>query len=263
MTRLARNIVDGVKRMMLDRLAIRLLPVLWLCTLWEKLTPSDSETTSLFLILGVVGLMAGAWILGALADSAPKPRQRTPYDRLHDTPRSGLAVWDQADDANLTPPPFMRALVKALGAGPGNRTLTFEVLLFIAAMALAWLLSGKSASFWADLHPRLAAQSVREAAFLAASAVVFILCLRSWATEQRRRLEPWVVGPESGFAIFVFLAAFAAFMGMIFSDLLGYGPLPGALIGAAAVVLGAALPWRGRILDGLFGRRPSPPEGAE
>ena len=139
--------------MMLDRLAVRLLPVLWLCTLWEKLTPADSETTSLFLILGVLGVMAGAWILGALADSAPKPRQRTPYNQLHDTPRSGLAVWDQTPDANLTPPPFMCALVKALGAGPGNRTMAFEVLLFIAAMALAWLLSEKSASFWAELHP--------------------------------------------------------------------------------------------------------------
>ena len=72
-----------------------------------------------------------------------------------------------------------------------------------------------------------------------------------------------VIGPESGFTTFVFLGAFAAFMGMLLSDLFGYGPLPGALIGAAVVVLGAALPWRSRILDGLFGRRASPPEGAE
>jgi MFS family permease len=166
-------------------------------------------------------------------------------------------------DKDLDPPAFIRRLVRTLGAGPGNRTVTFEVLIFLSAVALGWLLSRKPADFWADLHPALGAQSVREALFLVASTVVFFVCVRSWATEQRRRLEPAAVKQGSDFGLFVFLLAFAAFMGMMLSDLLGYGLLPGVIIGAALVILGAVAPWRGRILDILFGKRASSTGNAE
>lgn len=263
MGNIARKFINGVQQTMLDRLAIRLLPVLWLFTLWENLAPRESGPVSLILLLGVLGVLFGCWTLGAVADTAPPPRRRSPYDQLHETPPAGFSAWDQLPDKNLNPPAFMRRLVRTIGAGPDNRGITFEVLLFISAVALAWLLSRRPADFWADIHPALGAQSAREALFLAASAVVLFLCVRSWATEQRRRLEPAPVRYGSGFGIFLFLLASGAFMGMVFSDLLGYGLLPGVIGGTVLVILGAVVPWRSRFLDILFGKRASSTGNAE
>lgn len=263
MGKLARKIINGIQQTTLDRLAIRLLPVLWLFTLWEDLAPREAGPVSLVLLLGVVGVLFGCWTLGALADVEPAPRRRSPYDQRHEPPPTGLGAWDRMADKDLDPPAFIRRLVRTLGAGPANRTVTFEVLIFLSAVALVWLLSRKPAGFWADLYPALGARSSREALFLVASAVVLFICVRSWATEQRRRLEPAAVRQGSDFGLFLFLLAFAVFMGMMLSDLLGYGLLPGVIVGAVLAILGAVVPWRGRLLDILFGKRASSTGNAE
>lgn len=258
MGNLARKIIEGLQQTMLDRLAIRLVPMLWLYTLWARLAPQESGVLTLPLLLGGFVLFVVFWALGMLADQPPKPHRRTPYDSLHESPSNGFSAWDRTPGDGLRPPGLMRRVVMTLGARNASRGALVELLLFFAALALAWLLSHKPEAFWADIHPRLAPRHSRELLFLAASSMALLLITRSWATEQRQRLEPFVQARPPRFGPLVFLVVFAAFMGMILSDLIGFSLLTGVIGGLTLSLIGVLPPWRRRVVDVLFGRPDTP-----
>lgn len=242
---------------MLDRLAAKSVPLIWLFTLWERLSPSNSGAMTFALLVGVLVLIFLFWVLGVLAEASPKPRQRSPYDQLHDSPRSGFGVWDQPPEGGLRPPAAVRRLVMTFGRRDSDWLTVVELLIFIGALALAWVLSRDPAAYQANVPSWLAERSSPQEAFLVASAAVATLSIRSWAVEQRDRLVHSARAPSHIVAV-VFLFAFAAFMGMILGDLFGSGLLLGPAIGVGLVALAFLSPWRDHVMDALFGKQTQP-----
>lgn len=251
----ARKIIDAVQNSMLDRLAVQLLPLLGMSSMWEQLSPSESGAGSLILILGVVGLLMLHWLLGAIADRSPKPRRRTPYDPLHEHPGSSIGAWDQQPEGGLRPPSTIRWLVMILGVRGRSWIPVIEVSMFFFAMGIAWLLARKSETFWSGVHEVLAQQAAREQVFLAASVAVAVLSIRFWAVEQRRRLSPSSPPDHPAYGSVLVGIAFTAFLGMMLSDLFGFGLLPGLIGGPGLLAVALLPPWRTKVLEFLFGKR--------
>ncbi len=251
----ARKIIDAVQNLMLDRLVARLVPLLWISTLWDRLAPSEFTTGPLILILCILGLWALYWVLGAIADQPPKPRRRTPYDRLHEHSSSGFAAWDQPPEDGLRPPAVIRWLLMTLGVRGRSWVSVIEGLAIIGAFTLAWMLAYKPGTFWSGLHQALAQQTLREQIFLAASVTLLGLVVRGWAVEQRQRLSssPPPDLPVPG--LILLGAAFVASFGMLLSNLFGFGLLPGLLVGPGLLALALLPPWRTKVVDTLFGKR--------
>lgn len=254
MRNIARKIIDATQHAMLDRLAAKSVPLIWLFSMWERLSPSDSGAiTFAFLGAGLV-LIFLVWTLGALAKAPPKPRQRSPYDQLHESPRSGFSAWDSPPDGGLRPPAALRWIVMTFGRRVSARLYVGEFLIFIGAFALVWLLSRHPETLWSNLPAWLAERSSPQSLFLAVSAVVVMLSIRAWAVEQRDRLVHSVM-PRSLTGAIVFLVAFAAFIGMMMGDLFGFGLLWGTAGAVGLVALAFLSPWRDRVADTVFGKR--------
>jgi hypothetical protein len=254
MGNLARMIIDAIQHSMLDRLVVRLVPLLWISSAWERLSPSESGAGFWALFLGITGLWLLYSLLGAVADQSPKPRQRTPYDPVHDYPSNRFSECDQQPKDDLRPPAPIRSLVMTFGVGRRSWISVIEGLMFVGAFALAWMLAYKSQAFWSDVDPSLAEQASREQLFLAASAILVALVVRGWAVEQRERLSPSAArGPILG--LILLGIAFAAMLGMLVSDFLGFGLLPGVIGGLGLLAVGFMPPWRAKVLDTLFGKR--------
>lgn len=254
MGNLARKIIDAVQNSMLDRLFVRLFPLLWIASMWEQLSPSEYGAGTLMLLLGVAGLWLLYSLLEAAADQSPKPRRRSPYDPVHVYPSSSLPVSNQPPKECPRPPAFIRSLVMTLGFGGRSWAFILESLMFIGAFALVLALTYKSQLFWSAVDPRLADQDSRERLFLAASVILFALFIRGWAVEQRERLAPSAGRPPVLGSILVG-GVFAAFVGMIVSDLLGFGLLAGAIGGIGLLAVAIGPPWRDKVLEFLFGKR--------
>ncbi|MDP3368941.1 MAG: hypothetical protein Q8M32_03740, partial [Brevundimonas sp.] len=251
----ARKIIDAVQNSMLDRLAVQLLPLLWISSMWEQLSPSESGAGSLILILGVIGLLMLHWLLGAIADRPPMPRRRTPYDSLHEHSGSSLGAWEQQPEGGLRPPTLIRSLVMMLGVRGRRWVTVIEVLMFFCAFALAWMLARQSGTFRSGVHQGLEQQALREQIFLAASMIVTVLSIRFWAVEQRQRLHPSPPPDHPAFSSVLVGIVFTAFLGVILSDLFGFGLLPGLIGGPGLLAIALLPPWRTKVLDFLFGKR--------
>ena len=141
---------------MLDKLVVRLFPLLWLTQLWERLSPSESSAGSWALILGVTGLWLLYTLLDAVADQSPKPRQRTPYDPVYEYPSPSFSAWDPKPKDGLRPPAPIRSFVMAFSVGGRSWISVIEGLLLIGAFTLTWALAYKSPSFWSGIDPRSA-----------------------------------------------------------------------------------------------------------
>ena len=254
MGNLARKIINAVQNSMLDRLFLRLFPLLWISSMWEQLSSSDYGAGTLMLLFGVAGIWLLYSLLEAAADQSPKPRRRSPYDPVHVYPSSSLPVSNQPPKKCPRPPAFVRSLVMTLGFGGRSWAAIVEGLMFIGAFGLAVALAYKSQSFWSAVDPRLAGQVSRERLFLAASVILIALFIRGWAVEQRERLSP---SPASVPVLGSILlgVAFSALLGMIVSDFLGFGLLAGAIGGIGLLAVAIGPPWRDKILEFLFGKR--------
>jgi hypothetical protein len=250
----ARKIIDAVQNAMLDRLFLRLFPLLWLSSAWEELSSADYGAGALVLLLGVAGLWLLYSLLEAAADQSPKPRQRSPYDPVHVYPSSSVPVSDQPPKERLRPPAFIRSLVMTFSVGGRSWISIIEGLIFIGAFALAWMLANKSQSFWSAIDPRLAEQASREQLFLAASFILIALFVRGWAVEQRERLSP-TTARVPVFGLVLLGVVFAAMLGMWVSDLLGFSPLAGLAGGISVLAIAFLPPWRAKVLEFLFGKR--------
>lgn len=239
---------------MLDRLFVRLFPLLWISSAWAELSPSAYAAGALAIPLGGIGLWLLYSLLEAAADQSPKPRPRSPYDPVHVYPSNIFRVSDQPPKERLRPPPFMRSLVMRFSVGGRSWISIVEGLMFIGAFALTWTLAHKSQSFWSKVDPRLAEQTSREQLFLAASVVLIALIVRGWAVEQRERLSPSTArAPVLGLILLGVVVA--ALLGMWASDFFGFGPVAGLVGGVGLLAVAFGPPWRERVLEFLFGKR--------
>lgn len=256
MGNLARKFMNAVQNSMLDKLFERLVsPLLGISAAWSQLSTSESDTGFWALFLAVTGLWLLYSLLGVIADQSPKPRQRTPYDPVYDYPSNSSSAWDQQRKDGLRPPAPIRAFVMTFGVRGQSWIWVIEGLMFIGALTLAGMLAYKSQAFWSGVHQGLAQQATREQLFLAASVVLTVLVIRGWAVEQRQQLSP---SPAPGLPVFGSIllgAAFTAMLGMIVSDLLGFGLLPGVIWGLGLLAVAVGPPWREKVLEFLFGKR--------
>lgn len=239
---------------MLDRLAARSVPLIWLFAMWERLSPSNSDATTFAFLVGGLVLVLLFWALGVVANASRRPRHRTPYDRLHESPRSGFSAWDQNPEGGLHPPAAVRWIVMTFGRRNSTWLYAIEPLIFIGAVALAWLLSRHPEAFRSNMPAWLAERSSPQSIFLIALAVVMALSIRAWAVEQRSRLVHSVT-PRSLAVAAVFLVAFAAFIGMMLGDLFGFGLLWGSAGAVGLVAIAFLSPWRDRLSGAVFGKR--------
>ncbi len=240
---------------MLDKLVMRLFPLLWISSAWERLSSPEYGAGTLVLLLGVAGLWLMYSLLEAAADQSPKPRQRSPYDPVYEYPSNSFSEWDQRPKDVLRPPALIRSLVMTLGVRGRSWITVIEGLMFVGAIALTWMLAYKSQTFWSGVHQGLAQQAQREQLFLAAAVTLTGLIIRMWAVEQRQRLSP---SPPPGLPVFGSIlvgAALAAFLGMLLSELFGFGLLPGVVGGLGLLAAAFLPPWREKVLEFLFGKR--------
>jgi len=251
---LARKIIDAIQHSMLDKLFVRLFPLLWIWSLWEDVSSSEYRTGSLFLLLGVSGTWLLYSLLQAAADQSPKPRQRAPYDPVYVCPPDSVPASGRASEQRPRPPAFVRSLVMALGAGGRSWISILEGLMFIGAVTLTWTLAHKSQSFWTDIDPRLAEQTFREQLFLAASVILTAVIVRGWAVEQRQRLSPSTARVPVLGSILLGIV-FATVFGAGVSDFLGFSPLVGAVAGVGLLAVAVGPSWRQKVLELLFGKR--------
>lgn len=253
MGNLARKIIDAIQNAMLDRLFVRLFPLLWIWSMWDRIAPSESGA-GLWVILGITGLWLLYSLLEAAADESPKPRQRTPYDPVHVYPSDTVPACDQPPKHGLRPPAPIRAFVMTFGVGGRSWISIIEGLLLVGAFTLTWMLAYKSAAFWSEVFPQLAEQASREQLFVAVAFVLIALFIRGWAVEQRERLSPSAARtPILGWILLG--VVFAALLGMWVSDFLGFGLLSGVIGGVSLLAVAIGPPWREKVLEFLFGKR--------
>ena len=254
MGNLARKIIEAVQHSMLDRLVVRLFPLLWVWSMWDRMAPSGSWA-GFWVLLGIGGLWLLYSLLEAVADQSPKPRQRTPYDPVHIYPSNSPPAGDQTPKDSPRPPAPIRAFVMAVGRGGRGWISIVEGLMLLGGFTLTWMLAYKSPAFWSDLHQGLAEQASRERLFLAASVILFALVIRGWAVEQRQRISP---SPPPGLPLLGSIllgVALTAMLGMIVSELFGFGLLPGVIGGPGLLAIALLPPWRTKVLEFLFGKR--------
>jgi hypothetical protein len=252
----ARKIIDAVQNTMLDKLFLRLFPLLGLATLWDKAGSPDIGA-GLVLLIGLLFFVA--WVLGAIARLKPQT-ERCPLHRLQDRPENGFEVWGRPPDGGLRPPRFMRWLVTTLAADAGRHPSGWRALLGFALILAALVFTGavvtKPPEFWPDA-PWLAGPSTRFVLLTGATALVAAGLVRGWATEQRARLEdrPPPPPPSSTLADYGFLVVMSA-AGAAAVVIWTRTPIwlvLAAVVGIAAIGLIPHL--RGKVMDVVFGKR--------
>ena len=258
MGNLARKIIDVVQNLFLDRLFLRVFPLWWIGSLWEKRQPDQYFGVMLPLMFSVFALFAVAWGLGAVANRRPLLR-KGPRPWLQGTPENGFEAWSKPPAGGLRPPSSLRRMVMVFGHRP-NREIWLplaEVAIFLSAIVVLWALAYGSVP-WANLHPASSNSSVRDALWIGTTAVLVLMVLRHWAIEQRDRLEPPEERPNLPksdwvpFGLFsMFLVMMAALACISFRWPLWIAAAPLLPLGVVAFVP----KWRGPLLDAWFGKR--------
>ena len=255
----ARKIIGGFQNLFLDRLFLRVFPLWWIGSLWEKRQPDQYSGAMLPVLFSVFALFAIAWGLGVVANSRPLLREG-PLPWLQVTPPSGFGAWSEPPAGGLRPPSFLRRVVIILGhrsTGPIWTPLV-GLAAFVSAGILLSALAYNPEAFWADLHPALSNSSARDALWTGTTAVVVLMVLRHWASEQLDRLEPpedrrglpepdWV--PFSAFSMLVLMMVALLCISFRWPFWIVATPfLPLAVV--------AFVPeWRKTLLDTWFGKR--------
>lgn len=267
MGNLARKIIDAVQNLLLDKLLERLMPLAWIVMFWQQMQPTPRFEVIGGVLLAVILLMASGWALGALANRRPRVARPGLYDRLHQEPPNGFAAWDELPAGGLQPPAAIRAIVMVCGAGPRAGWVSVcEVLVFMSAMALAFTLSWASPRFWAEVHPGLAEFASRERLLFVVGGVLAVVVVRSWAVQQRYRLNPLPIPGSrrwSDTSVSLTTGIIATGLISMVAPLIGLPVWQAILAGIVSSLVAFGPPWRGRLLDAIFGKREDivPPRG--
>ncbi len=189
MGNLARKLIDAGQHSLLGSLLVQLLwPCAWL--FWfvlDELAPEGTDPRVVLMALAI--LPAGVflfWLIGALAN------RRSPggaLERLHVDHANGFEAWQEPPEGGLRPPRVMSSIVTALGASPDRKGSLAEFLLAMTLLGLAFALAAIGPDFWARIHPDLGSSSLRRILALSCAALLTLLTVRTWATNQRRLLS--------------------------------------------------------------------------
>lgn len=259
MRKLARKIIDTIQNSLLDRLALKLLPLWWISVMWEKVRPSTSEAVFLLTAGGFLILALG-WLIGLPAEPRPA-RRSSPLERLQEGPRDGLSAWEVEPAGGLNPPGFIRILVRTLGCPRGDLGGWGHLLgatIFMGSVALIWMLAHKSPTFWTGLHPALAGAAARETLFLGAAIVLVALMVLAWAREQHDRLVPRADASPAHLSLVVqllFSAVFVMPLCLLVIDFLHQPWWVGVASGTVASVAATLLFRLDSVSDFVFGMR--------
>ncbi|RYG12448.1 MAG: hypothetical protein EON96_13795 [Caulobacteraceae bacterium] len=159
---------------------------------WHTLAPLVPDRFAGAFALGTFGVLIlfpfGAWILGYLA--RPAYRTFSPRGELQPEPPNGFDVWRRLPAGGLRPPRFMRWLVTAAGQSPDRRPSWLTLVLLLANLALLLALHFLGDERWSTAHPWLGSSDHRDLASLLPLAIINVVMVRVWATDQRSKLAP-------------------------------------------------------------------------
>ena len=195
MTNLARKLIEAIQNSLLDKLFMRLWPILYIIQLavYEKGPPLRMDHVLITYAFGaficVLAFVFLAWALGILA-IYERPKGRSALERIHDAPRNGFEVWSVPPVGGRKPPRLARAIVMALGQTRSRKTVRRDWLPFIlwlAAMALL-LLRYFDQAWLAPVSPYLVGPGARDGILWGVLAIMFIAVLRAWAVDCRKQL---------------------------------------------------------------------------
>lgn len=182
--------IDALQHSLLGSLLVQLFwPCAWL--FWfilDELAPEGTDPRVVLTLLVV--LPAGLfliWLVGALANRRRSPGG--PLERLHVDHANGFEAWQEPPEGGLRPPRVIRSIVTALGAPPERKGSLTEFLLAMTLLGLAFSLAAVGPDFWARIHPELGSVALRRILALSCAALVTLLTVRTWATNQRRLLS--------------------------------------------------------------------------
>jgi hypothetical protein len=255
----ARKIIDAVQNLLLDKLFLRsIVLLLGIASLWGRRQPEPEAWVMMSLLFALLGVYLAAWVLGVVANHRIK--LKGPLGGLHVPSLDGLAAWSELPSGGLDPPRPVRAVVMALGRRSPLRPWSswISMTVFSTAFLFLFALAYRPAESLAQLHPRLAEESVRDLLWIWSTAVVALMVLRLWAIEQADRLEPEIhklCPPTSGWANVALPAAFLSWMTLLAIFAFGW-PIWVGGIPFVALVVGALNPaWRTRVMESVFGKR--------
>lgn len=252
----ARKIIDAVQNSLLDTLLLRLVPLWWIGSLWERRQTDLSANVMASLLAITLLLFAGAWALGAIANRRPEGvgEQARGIGRAN-----GFEAWAEPPSGGLNPPSWLRAVVMVLSRNPAPHPLMGLVsfTLFFTAAGLLWTLSYRPDSSWI-VREGFADGSTGDALWLASAGVVVIFVLRQWAVQQRGRLVPEEPLPSSSGSEWMGFGLLSIFvLGMVLVPSATFGwprwimVIP--VIALAAIALFPRL--RRGVLDIVFGKQ--------
>lgn len=253
MSKLALKIVEAIQHSMLDRLFIRLMPLVWVVSIADDRWESVSPYLMLVLLVVLASIVALAWLVGAVANKAPT--------RRNPPPSNGFEAWAPMPPEDLKPPQMMRAIVFGLSLRkPSSLAAVFGYIAFMAAVCLTWALSLDPAPAWILSLPGLTDPAAQDVAWWSAAGICVVMVITSWAAEQRNRLEPPSVTDRldhdwGGVAILVIFLLGMAFMTWTMWDVARW---PLMFIGAVLLPVIIVPGWRRGLMDAVFGKRNDP-----
>ena len=246
---------------MLDRLLLRSMPLWPLGSFWDERHAeygSGIMTSILFALLGLFGI---AWILGAVANSRPRPREEA-SGRPRESHSNGFEAWSEQPAGGLRPPAFLRWIVMSLGSRRDRPEWAFliDFVGFLSAFVLLWALANLSDTFWSDLHPALANASVQGSLWVGATVLIVFVVLRQWAGEQRDRLEPADLRglPRSEWVPFFTLSVLAVAITAMIGFTFQWPSWSAAVPLVPLAVIGLVPGWRSAFNDVMFGKPVEP-----
>ncbi len=253
MSELARKFIDAIQHTMLDRLFLRLMPLLWLVSIADDRWESVSSYVTITLLIALPSIFVLVWLIGAVANRAPT--QRKP------APSNGFEAWTAMPPEDLKPPQVMRAIVLGLSLRkPSSLAAVFGYSAFMAVICLTWALSLDPAPAWILSLPVLADPAAQDVAWRSAACICVVMVITSWAAEQRVRLEPPPAAdrPDRDWVGVTILVVFLLGMGLITVTIWSQTKWLALLAGLVLLPLLIVPDWRRNLLDAVFGRRDDP-----
>jgi len=251
----ARKIIDAVQNLMLDRLLLASFPLLGLATWWDDRFESPIPDLTLWLLAGFPALLIVAWLVGVVANHARHRRGSDPMD--------GFGAWSLRPPEQLNPPGWIRALVFALSFPRGHASVWWALpwmAVFMGAFCLLLILAREPLPEWVYVHPAMTNPAFVDRVWLVSAGLVVAMIVRSWALEQRNRIDPpsQTEQPErSRWFDLAFLAIVLVPLGLAISAAFGGLKWIMATVGLILVVAAVAPGSWGRVFDILFGKRDS------
>lgn len=189
---LARKIIDAIQNLMLDRLFVALYPLWYVAGAWV-MSRGQGGAVLMSLLAVAVGLVGAGWLLGAVANRRRRVQPAltgSALEKAQTDPANGFYAWSELPAGGLNPPPFLRQLIMCLGRPSplGRWSILITLPLFVGAIVVVGAFAYGAEADLFKFSPWPVGPMWRDSVQLAASALLALLLLRRWATDQRIRL---------------------------------------------------------------------------